>query len=383
MSYREIPKDKILRFPSTAGFKGWRAFFSDESRTHPAKANLHLLKWIIKKYTDKQDIILDPMAGTGSTIILAALEERNGIAIEYEPQFCKMIEDNINLTLKQKTLRKKGTMFCFRGDAKELCDTLEELDAIITSPPYGNRLSDVAIHDGDPARIGYRQAVDTILTSPPFEDSVPAYDERWLEEHWNDKSKSPKHKTMRFGKSMKGYPRADTIITSPPFNERTPRIEPQGGKSLWKTLDTEIETVKAGYNSSENIGNLKGISYLEAMFKVYRECWKSLKKDGKMILITKNFIREKTIVRLDEDTIGLCERAGFNLIDRWYLELPTKSFWKILYHKNYPSVPEVKYEDILIFEKNQSSLRKAKTNIEDSPTDYSIENAMEVRTANG
>ncbi|GAI78500.1 unnamed protein product, partial [marine sediment metagenome] len=40
MSYREIPKDKILKFPSTAGFKGWKSFFTDDSITHPAKMNL-------------------------------------------------------------------------------------------------------------------------------------------------------------------------------------------------------------------------------------------------------------------------------------------------------------------------------------------------------
>jgi len=273
----------------------------------------------------------------------------------------KKVDENILLTKKQTTLTPKGEMNCIHGDARELSKyimasdiiitsppysgtdldskdptqrakrltmagydpkkyfggrarntTLKpyDIDAIISSPPYGNRLSDVAIHDDDSARMGYKQTVDVVLTSPPYEKSIPAQDEKWLEEHWNDESKSPKHKTMRFGKSMKGY-----------------------------------------IANSENIGTLKGETYLEAMLQVYQECFKVLKPLGTMILVTKNFIRDKDVIRLDLDTIKLCESIGFKLIDHWYFELPTKSFWKILYHKKYPKVPEVRFEDILIFQK--------------------------------
>ncbi|GAJ07824.1 unnamed protein product, partial [marine sediment metagenome] len=101
----------------------------------------------------------------------------------------------------------------------------------------------------------------------------------------------------------------------------------------------------------DNIGNLKSESYLEAMLQVYRECHKVLKNTGAMILVTKNFIRDKKVVRLDLDTIRLCEAAGFRLSDRWYFRLPTRSFWRILYRRKYPDVPEVEYEDVLIFKK--------------------------------
>ena len=40
MGYRELPEDKILEFPPTPGFRGWKQFFTDESVTHPAKMNL-------------------------------------------------------------------------------------------------------------------------------------------------------------------------------------------------------------------------------------------------------------------------------------------------------------------------------------------------------
>lgn len=300
MSYRNIPEEKILKFPSTAGFKGWKQFFTNESTSHPAKMNLNLLRWILQKYTETGDTVLDPMAGTGSTAILASLLGRHGVAVEFEPKFCKMIDENISRTRVQNSLMSKGSMTCFQGDARELSKLLEELDAIVTSPPYGNRLSDTAVHDGDPARMGYRQTIDTILTSPPY-------------------GSDNANLMGRTDKSAKSF-LATTGVRSIPLAE-------------------------------DNIGNLEDETYLQAMLQVYHECHKVLGPGGVMILVTKNFTRNKQVVRLDLDTIKLCEATGFRLSDRWYFKLPTRSIWRNLYHKKYPSVPQINYEDILVFTK--------------------------------
>lgn len=94
---------------------------------------------------------------------------------------------------------------------------------------------------------------------------------------------------------------------------------------------------------------MKYATYLEAMLQIYHECFKVLKPNGYMILITKNFIRNKHVVRLDLDTIKLCEKAGFILEDRWYRKMQSYSFWVTLYYKKYGL--RVEYEDILVFRK--------------------------------
>ena len=409
MSYREIPEDKILRFPVTPAFKGRKDFFTSSSTTHPAKMNLRLLSWILEAFTKPGEIVLDPMAGTGSTIVLAALMGRHAIAVEYEPRFCEMIRENIKRTERQTTLTPKGRMTCIQGDARELSKLLEESDAIITSPPFGpssrgggifregyrapgeEEVSDPGLPErhsrplsDDPRNIDNLEygEVDAVVTSPPYEGSVPAYDEGWLEEHWDDESDSPKHKTMRFGRSMRGYPKkVDTVVTSPPYGNRLADDVVQDGDearmSYRQAIDSivtsppyegsETETggdkgkrggdsklrAKKDYKevSEDNIGSMKGETYLEAMLTVYRECHKVLKPEGVMALVTKNFIRDKAVVRLDLDTIKLCEAAGFTLRDRWYFKLTTRSFWRILYRRKYPDVPEVEYEDVLVFKK--------------------------------
>lgn len=381
MGYREIPEDRVLEFPGTPGFKSWEPFFTDESTTHPAKMNLNLLRWILETYTEPGEVVLDPMAGTGSTIILAALMGRHGIAVEYEPRFCDMIRANIERTERQATLTSKGRMVCIQGDARELSKLLSEADQIVTSPPYSESMSkrrkgyttypqlSKTRHMGSDSsddNIGNlpHGDIDAVITSPPYEGSVPAYDEKWLEEHWDDESDSPAHKTMRFGRSMKGYPqKVDAVVTSPPYEGSVDaKGDPVRRAERMKEAGLDPKTIVGGKarcgeidwrysDDSDNIGNLRSETYLQAMLQVYRECWKVLKQSGKLILVTKNFIRDKQVVRLDEDTVKLCEAAGFTLRDRWYFKLPTRSFWRILYSKRFPDVHEVKFEDVLVFYK--------------------------------
>lgn len=360
--YRDIPKDKTLRFKATPGFKGWKHFFVGESITHPAKMNLNLLRWILSNYTEPSDLVLDPMAGTGSTIILAATMGRHAIAVEYESKFCKMIEENIWRAHNHGTLTSKGKMSCINGDARELSKYLNDSDIIISSPPYGNRLSDVAIQDGDSARMGYRQTIDVVLTSPPYgkshrgggifkEGYRPGPNQEITDPNLPKRQRYPLSDDPLNIDNLE-YGIIDTVITSPPY-EGGPFNHAGGHGGAYAggiaQRDESLKPVEIGEN---NIGNLKGETYLEAMLQVYQECYKVLSSLGRMVLVTKNFIRDKQIIRLDLDTIKLCESVGFNLIDHWYFELPIRSFWKILYHKKYPDVHEVKYEDILVFQKN-------------------------------
>lgn len=69
--------------------------YTPESIRHPAKMHLQMCREIIKLYSKKGDLILDPMAGIGTTIIEGILLGRNVIGIEYEQKFCEMVLSNI------------------------------------------------------------------------------------------------------------------------------------------------------------------------------------------------------------------------------------------------------------------------------------------------
>lgn len=92
-------------------------------------------------------------------------------------------------------------------------------------------------------------------------------------------------------------------------------------------------------------------NYLSEMLRVYKACHKVLRAGGLMILVTKNFIRNKQIIRLDTDTIKLCEQAGFKYLERHYRKLPSQSFWRVIYKQKFPDVETIDFEDVLVFSK--------------------------------
>lgn len=571
------PKNKVLHFPETSGFRPYTPYFSEESIQHPAKANLFMIHLLIEAFTKPGDIILDPMAGTGSTGVVANLTGRNAVLVDLEEKFCKWMRKNVKLTEERGA---KGKSVVIQGDSRKLSQLLKEnvdvvvtsppyektdfyygkkspkfwkelaettgrkawlnpysktrrtitgkeqplskdnisnlphgeISAIITSPPYSEQKQNEitleeakkiaekktqkydsgvfttpgrikglkGLHSGyskDPSNIGNlpHGEIDAIITSPPYKTEMRGAglnkDDRGLELgcKWNGYSNDPENldnleygeidavitsppysegigheaglgasekyssrleMQRRYTESMKEegnigslkHGKIDTIITSPPYSESMTKKR-KGytvflglAKTRHMGLDTKDENIAnlprgeidavitsppylnqtAGAKDSEiarkkhlfdypfrqrstlggdrnspkareerrkrqasgNIGAIgvdwKGRpqqTYLEAMLQVYRECWKVLKKGGKLIIIVKNFIRNKTIVRLDEDTIKLCQAAGFKLIDRYYRKLKQKSFWRILYHRKHPEVPTIDYEHILIFEK--------------------------------
>jgi len=113
-----------------------------------------------------------------------------------------------------------------------------------------------------------------------------------------------------------------------------------------------LKVVGSGYSPNvDNIGNLKSDSYLSAMLQVYQQCYKVLKPDGLMILVTKDFIRNKQRVLLSIDTLKLCERAGFVFEDWHERVLTQQSFWRTIYYQKHPEVERIDTEDILVFRK--------------------------------
>lgn len=82
-----------IKFKRDTAFR--KQFFVPDSFAHPAKMDAQLLIWIVEKYTAEGETILDPMAGSGTTMLACGLG-RNCILVELEDKFCKMMADNWN-----------------------------------------------------------------------------------------------------------------------------------------------------------------------------------------------------------------------------------------------------------------------------------------------
>lgn len=390
-------------------------YFTATHFEHPAKMVLPLQRWLIENYTKPSDIILDPMAGCG-TVLIACTMGRHVITVELENKFIVMQNENWAKiqTLGPEMGYSMGMATILQGDARNLPDMLA--DVVISSPPYeavidgvgeGPLVTSKKNKSYKKMPSGYDTKVDVVISSPPYEGSDISQTHMTSNQRGDPSNSEYRPSWKR--KIKDGYcetkrPYADVIMTSPPYEEamgkkhHSPRADKLAGeksnpvtytdkvdvvltsppyeKSLggdeeskgWEKLAQDPSSNRYGRKShpsigqaysattSDNIGNLKGESYLSAMLEVYQGCYRVLKPQGLVCLVTKNYIRNKQEIRLDLDTIKLCEQVGFELIERHYRKLANQSFWRTIYQQKYPDAPVLDKEDILVLRKVENAL---------------------------
>lgn len=116
-----------------------RGRYTPASLEHPGKMLPTIARYLIATYTREGDLVADPMAGIGTTLVEAMHLGRHGIGIEYESQWAGHAADNIRLATSQGA---PGTGEIYSGDARRLPALLPpevhgRIGLVITSPPYG------------------------------------------------------------------------------------------------------------------------------------------------------------------------------------------------------------------------------------------------------
>ena len=94
----EIPEFKT-RFPScwfgSDYPKSTEAQASVKHLNHPTIKSVKFLSWLIQLTTYQGQVVLDPFAGSGSTLVAAKTYRRFSIGIEIEERLCEMIANRI------------------------------------------------------------------------------------------------------------------------------------------------------------------------------------------------------------------------------------------------------------------------------------------------
>jgi DNA modification methylase len=144
MKVNNIEVKKVLKFPSAPAFGKYKRFFPAESVAHPAKIHTELLEYLILNYTKEGDTVLDCMCGTGSTVVLSMLNNRNALGIELEEKFTIWAKQAIKNVERQQILTPKGKGMVICGDSRKLSELLkereEEISTVLFSPPYASQV---------------------------------------------------------------------------------------------------------------------------------------------------------------------------------------------------------------------------------------------------
>ena len=105
--------------------------------SHPAPFLIKDTEKLISMFTKKKMVVLDPFCGSGTTLISAFNLCRKGVGIDLNYDYKK---------LAQKRLTKVGAVEgddydYIVGDSVDKIKIIDEVDYIVTSPPYHNILS--------------------------------------------------------------------------------------------------------------------------------------------------------------------------------------------------------------------------------------------------
>ncbi len=90
---------------------------------------------IISRYSKEGDIVLDPMVGSGTTMIEVKSLGRKGIAFDIHPEVVKLAKEACNFDISKEFLEPDIK----QGDARKVVSVSDEsVDLIATHPPYLN-----------------------------------------------------------------------------------------------------------------------------------------------------------------------------------------------------------------------------------------------------
>ena len=113
---------------------------------HPAKFPETLAQEFIEFFTQREQVVLDPMAGTGSALLAALRAGRHAFGVELNPGYAAIANQVIadeRLILGEAA----DKLMCrvIEGDAARIAEFAQEIqltsvDYVITSPPYWNML---------------------------------------------------------------------------------------------------------------------------------------------------------------------------------------------------------------------------------------------------
>lgn len=92
---------------------------------------------IILNYSNEKDVVLDPMVGSGTTLIECKLLDRNGIGIDINPEAVSLTKNSLAFECDTKSKQE-----IYQGDVRRLERIGDEsVDLICTHPPYMNIVS--------------------------------------------------------------------------------------------------------------------------------------------------------------------------------------------------------------------------------------------------
>ncbi|MHB1132714.1 MAG: DNA methyltransferase [Chloroflexota bacterium] len=106
---------------------------------HPAAFPIALARRCIDLFTHRGELVLDPFAGSGTTLVAARDAERNAVGFDLNPRYVALAAER----LAQQPPAGATRQLALADDARQVAAYLEpdSVALVLTSPPYANLLN--------------------------------------------------------------------------------------------------------------------------------------------------------------------------------------------------------------------------------------------------
>ena len=140
--YNELTGKEWLQY-SFSLWRDVRKLNGEKKLKHPAMFPSQLSSRIIDIYTKKNDVVLDPFMGIGSTLLSAYEKQRRGIGFELSKEFANVARKRIKEMKSELSSTKWTDPKIHITDSRNLLKHIdkESVDLCVTSPPYWDVLN--------------------------------------------------------------------------------------------------------------------------------------------------------------------------------------------------------------------------------------------------
>lgn len=79
---------------------------------HPTQKSIHVIKKLIDVFTDKGDVVIDPCAGSGVTLLAAEELGRKSYGFEIKKEYVEAFNHNFANQVQQTIFNMENIKFC-------------------------------------------------------------------------------------------------------------------------------------------------------------------------------------------------------------------------------------------------------------------------------
>ena len=140
----------------------WQFYYESrdirDKKLHPATFPISLAKKCISLFTHRGELVLDPFAGSGTTLLAAQDLDRNAIGFDLKSDYIDLTNDRLRKTAGDVHTKRVA----YWDDARSIPEYLNpsSVNLVVTSPPYANLLNRPRLNK---SRRGHQRANEQYL----------------------------------------------------------------------------------------------------------------------------------------------------------------------------------------------------------------------------